>query len=122
MTSSGSNLAWKLEDNLLLITPTQVYKGDICLEDLVFIYLEGGIVEGQRVRCPCLLSSPTYEKTSFPLSPSGLAVGFWKYYDELRANWGKDKEWTPNMDAKLRKGLYSVWKKAITRTFDWDEQ
>ena len=49
------------------------------------------------------------------------AVGFWKNFDELRANWGKDKEWIPKMDAKLREGLYSGWKKAVTRTFDWVE-
>ena len=48
VTSSGGNLAWKLEDNLLLITPTKLYKGDICPEDLVFIDLEGRTVEGQR--------------------------------------------------------------------------
>jgi len=52
---------------------------------------------------------------------AGLAVGFWKDYDELRANWGKDKEWTPKLDAKLRAGLYSGWKKAVTRTFGWVE-
>ena len=52
---------------------------------------------------------------------AGLAVGFWKDYDELRANWGRDKEWIPKMDAKLREGLYSGWKKAVTRTFGWVE-
>ncbi len=52
---------------------------------------------------------------------AGLAVGFWKDYDELRANWGKDKEWTPKMDVKVRKSLYAGWKKAVTRTFDWVE-
>ncbi len=52
---------------------------------------------------------------------AGLAVGFWKDYDELRANWGRDKEWTPKMNAKLREGLYSGWKKAVTRTFGWVE-
>jgi glycerol kinase len=52
---------------------------------------------------------------------AGLAVGFWKDYDELRTNWGKDKEWNSKMDAKLREGLYSGWKKAVTRTFDWIE-
>ncbi len=52
---------------------------------------------------------------------AGLAVGFWKDYDELRANWGRDKEWSPKMDAKQREGLYSSWKKAVTRTFDWVE-
>jgi glycerol kinase len=52
---------------------------------------------------------------------AGLAVGFWKDYDELRANWGRDKEWHPAMDAEERKKLYSGWKKAVTRTFDWVE-
>ena len=52
---------------------------------------------------------------------AGLAVGFWKDYGELRANWAKDKEWHPAMSTKLRKTLYSGWKKAVTRTFNWVE-
>jgi glycerol kinase len=50
---------------------------------------------------------------------AGLAVGFWKDFDELRANWGRDREWTPRMEAGRRDDLYSNWKKAVTRTFDW---
>ncbi|HEX9839470.1 MAG TPA: glycerol kinase GlpK [Anaerolineales bacterium] len=52
---------------------------------------------------------------------AGLAVGFWKDYSELRANWGKEREWQPAMDANTRKKLYWEWKKAVTRTFDWVE-
>ncbi len=52
---------------------------------------------------------------------AGLAVGFWKDYDELRSNWGQDREWKPAMSEELRKKLYSGWKKAVTRTFDWVE-
>jgi glycerol kinase len=52
---------------------------------------------------------------------AGLAVGFWKNYDELRANWGVDKQWIPKMSSNQREGLYSGWKKAVTRTFDWVE-
>ena len=26
---------------------------------------------------------------------AGLATGFWATIDDLRGNWGKDKEWTP---------------------------
>jgi glycerol kinase len=52
---------------------------------------------------------------------AGLAVGFWKDYNELRLNWGKDKEWTPSMPAEKRDTLYAGWKKAVTRTFDWIE-
>ncbi|XWX04750.1 glycerol kinase GlpK [Aggregatilineales bacterium SYSU G02658] len=50
---------------------------------------------------------------------AGLAVGFWSKVDDLRANWGKDKEWTPQMDAAKREELYAGWLKAVTRTFDW---
>lgn len=50
---------------------------------------------------------------------AGLAVGFWRNFDELRANWGKDHEWQPRMDASTRENLYRHWKKAVTRTFDW---
>lgn len=50
---------------------------------------------------------------------AGLAVGFWDSVEGLRANWGKDKEWVPGMDAGKREELYRGWKKAVTRTFDW---
>jgi len=48
VTSSGGNLAWRLEDDLLLITPTKLYKGDISLHDLVFIDRKGKVMEGER--------------------------------------------------------------------------
>ena len=52
---------------------------------------------------------------------AGLAVGFWNAVEDLRANWAKDKEWTPSMDDATRDREYSLWKKAVTRTFDWVE-
>ena len=52
---------------------------------------------------------------------AGLAAGFWKDYDELRTNWGREKEWRPAMNAKMRKKLYLGWKKAVTKAFDWVE-
>src|SRR6476660_851239 len=52
---------------------------------------------------------------------AGLAVGFWGEIEDLRANWGKDHEWTPAMDADRRDLQYRMWKKAVTRTFDWVE-
>ncbi|MDW8325770.1 MAG: glycerol kinase GlpK [Anaerolineales bacterium] len=52
---------------------------------------------------------------------AGLAVGFWNAVEDLRANWGKDHEWHPRMDAEKREKLYAGWKKAVTRTFDWVE-
>ena len=52
---------------------------------------------------------------------AGLAVGFWAEIEDLRANWGKDHEWTPSMDGARRDREYHMWKKAVTRTFDWVE-
>jgi glycerol kinase len=52
---------------------------------------------------------------------AGLAVGFWKNTDEMRANWGMDKTWEPSKDDTARTKLYKEWKKAVTRTFDWVE-
>ena len=52
---------------------------------------------------------------------AGLAVGFWTQLDELRANWGVDRTWEPRMDSALREKEYRLWKKAVTRTFDWVE-
>jgi glycerol kinase len=52
---------------------------------------------------------------------AGLAVGFWKEVNDLRANWGKDKDWTPKMDRAEVEREYKLWKKAVTRTFDWVE-
>jgi glycerol kinase len=52
---------------------------------------------------------------------AGLAVGFWKEVEDLRANWGKDKEWDPKMPADEVDREYKQWKKAVTRTFDWVE-
>jgi glycerol kinase len=52
---------------------------------------------------------------------AGLAVGFWAEVEDLRENWAKDREWTPSMDAARRHREYRMWKKAVTRTFDWVE-
>jgi len=52
---------------------------------------------------------------------AGLAVGFWSAVEDLRQNWAKDKEWHPKMDATTRETDLRLWKKAVTRTFDWVE-
>jgi glycerol kinase len=52
---------------------------------------------------------------------AGLAVGFYKSIDDLRANWSIDRTWNPNMLDAARDALYKSWKKAVTRSFDWLE-
>ncbi len=50
---------------------------------------------------------------------AGLAVGFWSGEDDIRANWKQDKQWNPQMDEETRERQYALWKKAVTKSFDW---
>ena len=50
---------------------------------------------------------------------AGLAVGFWAGEQDIRANWVKDKQWDPAMDAGRRDELCARWRKAVSRTLDW---
>jgi glycerol kinase len=52
---------------------------------------------------------------------AGLATGFWDNQEDLRENWAEDKRWEPQMDDEARKHNMHMWKKAVTRTFDWVE-
>jgi glycerol kinase len=97
--------------------------------DLTTLKVDGGMVANEllmQTQADVLgvpVVRPTVaETTSLGAAyAAGLAVGFWKAIDDLRANWGKDKEWTPQMDAAERDREYALWKKAVTRTFDWVE-
>ena len=53
---------------------------------------------------------------------AGLAVGFWKDFDDLRKNWQEDKRWEPSMDEEERQRQYRLWRKAVTKTFDWVDE
>jgi glycerol kinase len=52
---------------------------------------------------------------------AGLAVGFFRDQDELRANWAVGREWRPGMAPERRERLCGQWKKAVERSFDWVE-
>jgi glycerol kinase len=51
---------------------------------------------------------------------AGYAVGFWESKEDMKKNWRKDKSWQPNLQSNASNQLYSQWKKAVTRTFDWE--
>ncbi|MCA0932669.1 glycerol kinase GlpK [Lutimonas saemankumensis] len=51
---------------------------------------------------------------------SGIGVGLWKKEDILK-NRKIQKEFQPEMDAVKRKKLYATWKKAVSRSMDWEE-
>lgn len=50
---------------------------------------------------------------------AGLAVGYFKDLRDLRANWAIDRTWKPNLKNGKRDEMYSLWKRAVTRSFDW---
>ena len=52
---------------------------------------------------------------------AGLAVGFFRDTDELRAEWSVGRTWNPRLEELKRKKIYQLWKKAVTRSFDWVE-
>ena len=53
---------------------------------------------------------------------AGLHVGYWADLDELRANWSRDKSWTPSMDADERERLFASWHKAVDKSLGWVEE
>lgn len=50
---------------------------------------------------------------------AGIAVGFWEGEQDVIDNWAEGKRWSPSMDVAERDRTYRLWKKAVTRTFDW---
>jgi glycerol kinase len=52
---------------------------------------------------------------------AGLATGFWRDTDELRANWNEDRRWEPRWTEEQRAQGYAGWQKAVQRTLDWVE-
>jgi glycerol kinase len=50
---------------------------------------------------------------------AGLAVKYFKDLDDLRSNWAVDYTWKPSMDAARRNEMYSLWQRAVSKSFDW---
>ena len=50
---------------------------------------------------------------------AGLAVGFWKSQDEVKAQWKQSRRWSPTTSNESRNAGYLKWKKAVERTLNW---
>lgn len=50
---------------------------------------------------------------------AGLAVGVWKDVDQIKKIWKKEATWNCRSTEQSRKLGFEMWRKAITRTFDW---
>jgi glycerol kinase len=51
---------------------------------------------------------------------AGLAVGYWRSTDELRAQWQVDRVFEPVMGADERVARMARWRKAVGRSLDWE--
>lgn len=50
---------------------------------------------------------------------AGIAVGFWDGEQDVIDNWAEGKRWEPGKDRDEYDRNYRLWKKAVTRTFEW---
>lgn len=72
---------------------------------------------GQEVICPKII-----ETTALGAAyAAGLAVGYWKNLEDLKKNWGIQKRWNSQMPAEKRSHLQKQWKKAVSKSLDWEE-
>ncbi|MBC9785702.1 glycerol kinase GlpK [Heliobacterium chlorum] len=51
---------------------------------------------------------------------AGLAVGFWTSKEELAKRWKLDNRFENEMAEEKRAKLYGGWKRAVTRSMDWE--
>jgi len=51
---------------------------------------------------------------------AGLAVGFWKDYDDIKSRWDVDKTFKPD-ESVDNSSIIKYWNKALERTKNWIE-
>jgi glycerol kinase len=52
---------------------------------------------------------------------AGLGVGYWEDMKDLEGNHAAGKRYEPKMTEEKRELLYSGWKEAVKRSFDWEK-
>jgi len=52
---------------------------------------------------------------------AGLAVGYWKDFDEIQKLWNVDRVFEPKMREAEREDLYAGWKRAVRVALAWAE-
>jgi glycerol kinase len=51
---------------------------------------------------------------------AGLAVRYWRDFDDLRSKWRTDQKWEPKMGEEERKSRVAGWHKAVERAMGWE--
>lgn len=53
---------------------------------------------------------------------AGIATGFWKNAEEVKANWKKERVFSSSITPQKREKLLRGWKKAVRCTFEWAKE
>lgn len=53
---------------------------------------------------------------------AGLAVGYWKNREDIKANWRLSRVFEPSMEEEVRRKKRKGWKKAVRCAFDWERE
>lgn len=53
---------------------------------------------------------------------AGLAVGYWANRQEISKTWNMDRVFTPSMRESEMQKKYSGWKKAVSRSLQWENE
>jgi glycerol kinase len=97
--------------------PVRVLRADGgMVENELLMQFQADILDRQVVR-------PAVKETTAlgAAYAAGLATGFFESLDDLRSRWSVDRTWKPDMEGEDRERMYRFWKKAVTRSFDWEE-
>ena len=97
--------------------------------ELKSLRVDGGMVANQTLmqfqadmlNVPVVCPAVTETTALGAAYAAGLAVGYWKNFDDLRQNWGVAQTWNPQMAEDRRSKLYKGWKKAVERSFAWED-
>ena len=85
------------------------------VSDELLMQFQADILD-RPVVCPLTKDATTAVGSAYA---AGLAVGYFKDLKHVRANWKADRIWQPNMEDGKREDIYKLWKRAVTRSFDW---
>jgi glycerol kinase len=88
--------------------------GGMVADDLLMQF-QADILD-RPVVCPVTKDATTALGAAYA---AGLAVGFFADLKDLRANWAVDRTWKPNLAQAKRDEMYKLWKRAISKSFDW---
>ncbi|PWH06198.1 glycerol kinase [Brachybacterium endophyticum] len=98
--------------------------------DLTELKVDGGMVQNETLMqfqadilgVPVVRPSVIETTALGAAYAAGIAVGFWEGEQDVIANWSEGKRWEPDMDDETRERSLRLWKKAVTKTFEWVDE